>query len=166
MRLVIRHVDEERLVRRGLLLFLKPIDGLVDDKLTRAAAEWTDGRAVANKVLGVDMRRAGVVLRGEPVIETCVARLWLRGVIEPTIALKIPSATYIYVSPEAPRLAKRIEKDMKILLKSGELSNIFNRFYEKDIKRATLNNRKIIEVDNPFYLEQDKLNDSEYFYKL
>lgn len=87
-------------------------------------------------------------------------------VIEPRLALHIPTSTYIYVSPKEPRLAKRLEKGMNQMYESGELTNIIERYYADDIKRANLKNRKLIHIDNPFYSEEDQKRDEKYWYKL
>lgn len=87
-------------------------------------------------------------------------------IIEPTLALKIPTFSYIYVSPNAPRLAKRLAEGMKKLFESGELNKMLTRFYQEEVTLTDLNNRKIIEIENPFFPAQDKKNTEKYWYKM
>lgn len=87
-------------------------------------------------------------------------------VVEPTLALHLPMPTYIYISPTVPRVAERIEKGLRKMLESGELDEILNKYYADDIKRADLKNRKVINMDNPYYQEHDLLSDKSLWYKV
>lgn len=87
-------------------------------------------------------------------------------VIEPTLALHIPTATYIYVSPNEKRLARRIEEGVKKLFETGKLQAILHRYYDAEIEQANIKNRRIIAIDNPYYNEVDRKNDAKYWYKL
>jgi hypothetical protein len=71
-------------------------------------------------------------------------------VIEPNIALYLPMITYVYISPSAPKLAKRMQAGLSELLKNGELAKILEKYYGEDIARAKLSTRKIIEIDNSY----------------
>jgi hypothetical protein len=77
-------------------------------------------------------------------------------VVEPSLALYIPTSSYVYVSPTQPRLAKRIELGLGKLMANGELKEILFEFYESDIKRANLAGRKILEVANTYHNKKDK----------
>lgn len=82
--------------------------------------------------------------------------------IEPTIALYIPTLTYVNVSPTQPRLAKRLEAGLITMLNSGELKTLLYQYYGKDIKQANLESRNIIKINNagfnpPKELEQHML---------
>ncbi|MGJ8680944.1 MAG: hypothetical protein ACSHXM_11445, partial [Paraglaciecola sp.] len=69
-------------------------------------------------------------------------------VIEPTLAIYLPTETYVYVSPTAPRIADRMQQGLNMLLKSGELKRILVKYYSDEIARANLANRKIIKIEN------------------
>lgn len=92
-------------------------------------------------------------------------QLYKNLVIEPTLALNIPTATYVYISPKNPRLAKRITDGLTRLFDSGELTEIVEKYYGAGIKKAQLPTRKIIEIENPFYLDADRLKDQKYLYQ-
>ena len=70
-------------------------------------------------------------------------------IIEPTLAIYIPMATYVYVSPKEPRLAKRIETGLRKLIANGEMKIILDKYYKEDIQRANLKQRTIINIPNP-----------------
>ncbi|MCI2282971.1 hypothetical protein L3081_05640 [Colwellia sp. MSW7] len=76
-------------------------------------------------------------------------------IIEPTLALHIPMATYVYVSPQETRLAKRIELGLHKLIANGDIKKILDKYYAKDISRANLKQRQIIHISNPSYNDKD-----------
>lgn len=76
-------------------------------------------------------------------------------VIEPNIALNIPMLSYVYVSPNAPRVAKRIELGLQRLLDSGELRTLLYKYYADEISRANLKSRTIIKIENNYYTDED-----------
>jgi hypothetical protein len=82
MRLVKSGQHEERLVVVDSLLFFEPSNSLINDELTAEPLKGAYGRAVSYEVLWVLVRRGGVVLGCEPVIETEVARLGLAWIVE------------------------------------------------------------------------------------
>ncbi len=85
-------------------------------------------------------------------------------VIEPTLALYLPMVSYVYVSASAPNIAKRVNSGLQKLARTGELKNIFNKYYEEDVRKANLKNRRIIEIINPYFNDQDLLKDQTLFY--
>ena len=87
-------------------------------------------------------------------------------VIEPSLAIYLPMPTYVYVSPAEPRLAKRLEKGLKIMLKNGELHQILRKYYADDIKRANLKNRTIIKIHNPYFKDQHFLSDESLWFPI
>lgn len=70
-------------------------------------------------------------------------------VVEPSLVLYIPSATYVFVSREAPRIADRLKEGLEMMLENGDLLKIFNRFFLDSIEKANIRKRKIIYIDNP-----------------
>lgn len=76
-------------------------------------------------------------------------------VVEPTLALYIPTASYVYVSHEKPRIAQRLKYGLQQMVKNGELKALFNKYYKEDIIRADLQNRKIIKIKNSYFNKQD-----------
>jgi hypothetical protein len=68
--------------------------------------------------------------------------------VEPRLALNIPSPDYLFVSPLEKRLAKRLEAGLEIMIKDGTLKTIFYNAYGDDIKRAGLKDRIVLSVPN------------------
>lgn len=79
-------------------------------------------------------------------------------VVEPSLALYIPTISRVYVSPSEPRLAKRIEKGLNKILMNGDLEKLLYKYYQKDLMRADLKNRKMIKIDNPYYNVSENSN--------
>jgi ABC-type amino acid transport substrate-binding protein len=70
--------------------------------------------------------------------------------IEPGIAVYLPSPTYVFVSPQFPELAKRLEEGLEIMVEDGTLYALIQKYHVEDIKKADLNTRRIFYVENPF----------------
>ena len=70
-------------------------------------------------------------------------------IIEPNLALYIPAPYYIFISPKEPKLAKRIEDGLEMMIENGDLKEIFYRYYKERIEQAKLLKRKIIRIGNP-----------------
>lgn len=87
-------------------------------------------------------------------------------VIEPTLALLLPMPTYIYVSPKEPRLAKRLEAGLKLMVNNGELQTILTKHYGEAINKAKLKDRKMIEIPNPYFTLTEELKNSPMWLKL
>ena len=73
------HIEEEGF---GLLTSSKPALRLISHEVCGVAGQFADRSAVADEVVGIVMVRVGVVLRGEPVIETVIVGLRLSGLVE------------------------------------------------------------------------------------
>ena len=85
-------------------------------------------------------------------------------VIEPTLALYIPTSSYVYVSKSEPRLAKRLEVGLRKLLLSGELKRILYRYFKSDIEQASLNERVIIKIKSPYHDKYNKADEQYYLF--
>lgn len=85
-------------------------------------------------------------------------------VIEPSIALYIPTSTNFYIAKSEPKLAKRLEKGLKIMIESGELKDILYKYFAKDIQRANLDNRKLFKVENPYHTKNNKADEKYYLF--
>lgn len=83
--------------------------------------------------------------------------------VEPTLALEIKLATYAYVSSKYPELAKRIEAGLSMMLKNGELRQLFNDYFLEDIKHADMHHRRIIKIDNPLFVDKELLENPDYW---
>ncbi len=69
--------------------------------------------------------------------------------IEKTRVFSMFLPTLIFLSPNEPRLAERIEKGLLKIYESGEFIALFNKFYSDPIVQSNLRDRKIIKIDSP-----------------
>lgn len=76
-------------------------------------------------------------------------------VIEPTLALHIKTETFFYISPKHPKIAKRLKVGLRKLDQIGELKSITNKYFGGYLKQADLQNRTIINIENPYYNENN-----------
>lgn len=70
-------------------------------------------------------------------------------IIEPNLAIFVPSYTLIYVSPKYPELAARLQQGLLLMLDNGDLERIFNIYYRQDIEKADIKNRRILHMNTP-----------------
>jgi hypothetical protein len=69
--------------------------------------------------------------------------------VEPSLVLYLPAPSYIFVSPNEPKLAQRIEEGLEKMLSDGSLKALFYAFYADEIEKADISNRRMIYVPNP-----------------
>ncbi|MCL1066134.1 hypothetical protein L2735_04845 [Shewanella olleyana] len=77
-------------------------------------------------------------------------------VLDDKVLLYIPLITIFYVSPNQPKLAKRIETGMKRIIANGQFDQVFYQQYCQLIHKTQLNKRVIFEIDNPL-MKKDEL---------
>lgn len=82
-------------------------------------------------------------------------------VAEPNIALFMPSPFYIFVSPNEPRLIKRLTLGLEKMVEQGILEEMVNKYYGHYLKQAKLSERKLINVGNPVLPKETPLNRKE-----
>lgn len=74
--------------------------------------------------------------------------------IEPTLALRLPTPSFFFVSPETPRLARRIEAGLRRAQKDGSFDALFKEYFGDNKVKAGLEGRRIIQIPNPFLAPQ------------
>ncbi len=82
-------------------------------------------------------------------------------VIEPKLALYIPSPFYMFVSPKHPRIAERLTFGLEKMVKDGTLKSMFLAHYGDTYKQANLKNRTIIDIGNPLLPKETPLDREE-----
>lgn len=87
-------------------------------------------------------------------------------VVEPSLALLIPSPVYVFVSPRSPRLIKRLEKGLELMVQDGSLKALFYQYHIDNVFKADLQNRRILEVTNPLLPEDTPLDRPELWYSI
>lgn len=84
--------------------------------------------------------------------------------IENSIMLYFPLPKYFFVSPQFPKLAKRVEDGFKAMIRDGSFNKLFLEFHEPLIKRADFCGRRIFRVANPLLSVKTPLDKLEYWY--
>ena len=69
--------------------------------------------------------------------------------IEQSILLYYPWPKYFFTSKKTPKLAERIERGLKMMIKDGSFDRHFNKYYKEDIERVNLKSRKLFKISNP-----------------
>jgi hypothetical protein len=78
--------------------------------------------------------------------------------IEKGMLIEFPLPTYVFVSPKAPHLAKRIEEGMESMVRDGTLMKMVLKFNADIIERANLCARRIYHVGNPLLSDKTPLH--------
>ena len=86
-------------------------------------------------------------------------------VVEPNIALYIPAPTYIFVSPNEPRIAKRLTKGLELMVKNGMLKKLFNKYYRDKLNKANLSRRNVFKLTHNELPELTPLNRKELWFE-
>lgn len=81
-------------------------------------------------------------------------------VIEPTKALYLPMPTYVFVSPNQPELAQRIETGLRAMIQDGSFDRLFRKFHQDNMRKAKLAQREVFTLVNPL-LPADSLIENE-----
>jgi len=84
--------------------------------------------------------------------------------VEQEIALFIPHPIYFFVTPERPDLAERIERGLRGMIADGSFDRLFLKFYNDDIQRARLDQRKIFKIPNPSLSPETPLDDPNLWF--
>lgn len=86
-------------------------------------------------------------------------------IIEPTLALYIKAPYYVFVSPKHPKLAKRLEEGLEIMVKDGTHKAIFDKYYREKIRLADIKRRKVIVINTPDLSEETPLERKELWFE-
>ena len=78
--------------------------------------------------------------------------------VDEHLMLHIPLVTYYYVSPNQPRLAKRIEVGLQRIIENGQFDQFFYQHHCEYLLKAKLNNRVIFKIDNPYIAETEVIS--------
>lgn len=85
--------------------------------------------------------------------------------IEEDLLLYIPLPTYFYVTPNQPKLAKRIEEGLLAMIEDGSFDEMFNDEFGELIKTTNLPNRRVFSIDNPNLSPETPLDIEHYWYR-
>lgn len=69
--------------------------------------------------------------------------------VERSLALHYPFPVYFFLRKDNVNLAARIEKGLRISITDGSFKRLFDRYNGADIRKAAINKRNIIRLNNP-----------------
>jgi hypothetical protein len=87
--------------------------------------------------------------------------------IEKEVLLHYPFPLFFFVNKSKPALAKRLEVGLSMLIENGIFEKLFDYYYQEQIINLNLQNRHIIELQNPTlsYRTIQVLKQSKLFFK-
>lgn len=86
--------------------------------------------------------------------------------VEETLLIQYPAPIYFFVNSENTRLAKRLEKGLRLAIKDGSFNELFlNHPANKDIfELSNIDKRKIFRLNNPFLTPDTPLDEKALWY--
>lgn len=78
-------------------------------------------------------------------------------VIEKGLATYSPQPRYFFVSPAMPKLAKRIQEGLLLMLKDGSFDRLLADYYRPLIEETGFCRRRVFRFDNPFLTPETPL---------
>jgi len=89
-------------------------------------------------------------------------------VVEKTLVLQYKAPIYFFVSKNNQALASRIERGLRLAIKSGNFDRLFYNHPSTQaiFKRAQLNKRKVLKLDNPLLPITSPLADKSLWYQI
>jgi hypothetical protein len=84
--------------------------------------------------------------------------------IDTHIVIHYPAAFYFYVKKSNKELAAIIQRGLEVAIKDGSFDRLFYAFHKKEIINAGLENRKVIELANPFLTPETPLARKELWF--
>ncbi|WP_431686725.1 substrate-binding periplasmic protein [Hahella sp. NBU794] len=83
---------------------------------------------------------------------------------EPHLLIRYPAAVYYFVSRSNPNLYRAIKDGLEKMMTNGEFTRLFNEFYLQAIERARLQERTVIDLENPLLPANTPLNNPRLWY--
>lgn len=84
--------------------------------------------------------------------------------IDDQIVLHYPTALYYFFSKRRPELAESVRLGLERALADGSFERLFEEHHGADLRKARLDRRRIIELDNPLLPPQTPLQRRELWY--
>ncbi|ABC28143.1 conserved hypothetical protein [Hahella chejuensis KCTC 2396] len=83
---------------------------------------------------------------------------------EPRLLIRYPAAVYYFVSRKNPGLYRAIKEGLEEMMENGDFTSLFNEFYMGAIAQARLQERTIIDLQNPLLPADTPLNNPRLWY--
>ncbi|MET0355338.1 MAG: diguanylate cyclase [Cellvibrio sp.] len=84
--------------------------------------------------------------------------------IESNLVLHYPTALYFFVNKKNTELAADLEQGLRQAMADGSFKNLFDHHFSDTIRKANLNQRKIISVSNPLLPAKTPLDEKHYWF--
>jgi len=84
--------------------------------------------------------------------------------VAPRWVLHYPAPLYFFVQKEKSSLASAIERGLLIAMKDGSMRQLFMQHFGATIKQAKLNQRSVIQLNNPYLTVETPLQRSEFWF--
>ncbi len=85
--------------------------------------------------------------------------------VEEKIALYYPLPRVLATSKDNTALAERLKKGLELIFQNGTHEKIWLKYNRDAIKKAQLDKRKIIHINNPFVFDDIPMDKKEYWYR-
>jgi len=86
-------------------------------------------------------------------------------VLDRHLVLHYPTALYFFFSRQRPELAETVELGLEKALADGSFEHLFLQHHGDDLRQANLQQRRVIELDNPLLPPQTPLQRRELWYQ-
>ncbi|MDX5373124.1 MAG: hypothetical protein LPK18_11885 [Pseudomonadaceae bacterium] len=86
-------------------------------------------------------------------------------VLDRHLALRYPTALYFFFSRSEPELAETVRQGLELALVDGSFERLFRLHHAADLRQARLDQRRVIELDNPLLPPQTPLQRPELWYR-
>lgn len=86
--------------------------------------------------------------------------------IDTHIVIHYPAAFYFYVKKGNKELAVVLQRGLEVAIQDGSFDKLFYAFHKKEILQAGLENRRIIELKNPFLTPETPLARKELWFSI
>ncbi len=84
--------------------------------------------------------------------------------MERSLALYFPLPRYFFIAPGQPRLARRLEFGLGLLVADGSYDRIFHEYYDELIEQTGLRQRRVFSIENKQLSPQTPLDNPAYWY--
>lgn len=89
----------------------------------------------------------------------------LKLAVDPHIVIHYPSAFYFFTSRARAELAADIQRGLEAMIADGSFDRLFEQYHGDTLRRARLDQRRVIELQNPDLPEQTPFARKELWYR-
>ncbi|WCD78405.1 substrate-binding periplasmic protein [Pseudomonas sp. TUM22785] len=85
--------------------------------------------------------------------------------VDEHLVLHYPTAFYFFTSRQRPELAAAIQRGLEAAIADGSFERLFQRYHGKTLRRARMDKRQVIELDNPDLPEKTPIDREALWYR-